>query len=196
MSATRDEKLSAEFTRDNVDARAVALGHVMTWELAPNSRRRGHCYYFRGVCTNCAAAATAGAAWSSCPGVRDARSEPCSGPGTGVLTEIEAERLSELVAGVVADFGRNVAAANLTAYTDHTGDALRWILDGPAGEMEFRLTATYAAVIYPPDPEDDGGRDCEITQGEELALLWRASGEDDTVIWADLQRRYQIEIAG
>lgn len=195
MSATRDERLSAEFTRDNVDTRATELGHVMTWELAPNSRRRGHCYHFQGACTNCGAEATAGAAWSSCGGVRDARREPCSGPGTTVLTDIETGRVHDLAAGAVADFGRQVAAANLTARTEHTGDALRWIITGPSGEMELRITVTYAAIIYPPNPEDDGDRDCEITQGEELTLLWRAAGEDDTVIWADLQRRYQIEIA-
>lgn len=83
-----------------------------------------------------------------------------------------------------------------TAHTEHSGDALRWILTGPLGEMEFRLTTTYAAVIYPPNPEDNWDRDCEIMQGEALALLWRAAGEDDAVIWADLQRRYQGEIDG
>lgn len=189
MSATKDERLNAEFTRDNVDTRAAELGHIMTWQLSPTARRRGYVYSFDGTCTHCGAQASASAGASTSHGPRDARHEPCSGPGTTVLTDIEAERLSELVAGAVSDFGAAVAASQLTAYTDHSPDALRWIIDGPAGEMEFRLAPNFAAVIHPLNVSGD--RDCEITQGDEVALLWQGSGQDDAVVWSELQHRYQ-----
>lgn len=76
----------------------------------------------------------------------------------------------------------------ITRRTSHDGDALRWIIDGPAGEMEVRITATWAVVIH---PETDGERDCEAIQGDEVKLLWMAADQDDAVIWAELERRYQ-----
>lgn len=75
-----------------------------------------------------------------------------------------------------------------TQRTEHNPDALRWILTGPAGELEFRITPTWAVVIH---PEADGERDCEAIQGDEVKLLWMASGQEDAVIWAELERRYQ-----
>lgn len=52
--------------------------------------------------------ATAGACWSSSRTHVDARKERCGGPGTAILTEIEAGRLHELIGEAVADFGRAV----------------------------------------------------------------------------------------
>lgn len=118
MSATRDQRLSAIGTRDDVNARASRLGHDMTWRLGPNATRRGFAYFFAGECGDCGARATAGVAWSSCDGVRDARREPCSGPGTKALTEVEDERCRQLVAEAVREFGEQVHAARARCEDD------------------------------------------------------------------------------
>jgi len=92
------ERDGAKAVRHDIDGRASALGHRMTWKIGPNSNRKGHVYFFEGVCAGCGAEATARAGSSSCGGVRDARHERCGGPGTAVLTEIEAARFLEVVA--------------------------------------------------------------------------------------------------
>lgn len=106
--ASRSEMQSADGTRDDVDARARRLGHDMTWQLGPNARRRGHAYFWRGTCTNCAATVDAGDMYSSCSGIRDARKVACSGPGTAVLTEVEADHVRAQVASAARQFDREV----------------------------------------------------------------------------------------
>lgn len=105
MSATRAQREGADFCRDDQDAKARGLGHTLTWTLGPNSHRKGCEYHWLGKCEDCAAEVSAGSCWSSCPGVRDARRDRCSGPGTAVLTEIETARVGELAAGAVSGFG-------------------------------------------------------------------------------------------
>jgi hypothetical protein len=108
MSATRDQRESAKAIRDDITDRAGELGHSMSWKLGPNATRRGYAYFFEGECKHCGAGASAGASWSSCSGIRDARRVECSGPGTEVLTEIETERAHQLVADAVQSFGEQV----------------------------------------------------------------------------------------
>lgn len=108
MSATPSRRIEAAACRDAQDAKACELGHALTWRLAPNSTRRGHCYSWEGECGDCGAEVLAGAWGSSCRDVRDARHDRCGGPGTSVLTEIEAGRLGELVAGAVSRFGESL----------------------------------------------------------------------------------------
>lgn len=113
MSATADERRAALAVRDDHDREAARRGHVLRWRLGDNARRRGHAYFWEGRCEHCAAQISVGATWSSCPGVRDARKVACSGPGTAVLTEIEAGRASELVADAVTQFYRSLDGAGL-----------------------------------------------------------------------------------
>lgn len=112
--ASKMDREGAKFTRDNIDREAATLGHAMTWKLGPNATRKGHAYYFEGKCQHCAAEASAGSMWSSCGGIRDARHEPCSGPGTAILTEIEAARAAELIAPAIAEFAAAVRRAAAT----------------------------------------------------------------------------------
>jgi hypothetical protein len=110
--ATRTDREEARFTRDNIDRAARARGHDPAWRLAPNATRKGHAYYFEGTCSHCHAHASAGPAWSSSHGVIDLRSATrCGGPGTHVLTDIEAARQSELLAPVIAEFFGHVRRA-------------------------------------------------------------------------------------
>jgi hypothetical protein len=109
--ATRLDRESTEANRQTHDRRATAAGHTLRWRLGENATRRGHEYFKVGTCSQCAAEVSVGASWSSCSGVRDARRVPCSGPGTAVLTEIEAGRCADLFAGAVARFGRDVERA-------------------------------------------------------------------------------------
>lgn len=73
--------------------------------------------------------------------------------------------------------------------TDHDGDALRYVLTGPRGSLELRVTPVLAAVIYPPEPGEAYG-DAECVAGERVATLWYAADHDDAVIWAELERYY------
>lgn len=108
MSANSTQRAEADACRDEKDEEARALGHELVWALDPDAHRRAREYFWHGVCEHCGAEVTAGACWSSCPGVRDARRVGCSGPGTAVLTEVEAARFGELVADAVARFGGSV----------------------------------------------------------------------------------------
>lgn len=105
---TRDERECAKLTRDDLDARASALGHAMVWRLGPNATRKGHHYHFIGDCSDCGANITCSSGGSSCQGIRDGRKVECSGPGTAVLTEIETGRANELAADAVAEFLRQI----------------------------------------------------------------------------------------
>ncbi|MER5257948.1 hypothetical protein [Streptomyces sp. NPDC002855] len=51
-----------------------------------------HAVVFEGTCTDCAATIQIGSGWSSCATIRNARDEPCTGPGIAALTEVEQER--------------------------------------------------------------------------------------------------------
>ncbi len=106
--ASQSDRESAGFTRDNLDRTARNLGHHPTWALAPTTNRKGHAYYYVGTCDHCAGNAHAGPAWSSCTSVVDIRHDRCGGPGTSVLTEIEAARCSELVAPAITTFAGEV----------------------------------------------------------------------------------------
>ena len=107
----------ADSVRDHVDAGARDLGHTLAWELGPCALVPGHAYHWVGVCGDCGATASASAGSSSCPGVRDARHERCSGPGTALLTQIETDRVRELMAAAVVEF-----VAELLAGPDPTGE--------------------------------------------------------------------------
>jgi hypothetical protein len=106
--ASKMDREGAKFTRDNIDAKATALGHNMTWKLGPLATRKGQAYFFDGDCEHCAAHASAGSMWSSSHSIIDARRDQCTGPGTYVLTEIEAARASELIAPAIAEFAAAV----------------------------------------------------------------------------------------
>jgi hypothetical protein len=80
-------------------------------------------------------------------------------------------------------------APKLVESTDHTGDALRFFLDGPHGRLECKITLDYAAVVYPVEPGEEYG-DAEIMQGDEICSMWRASGHDDAVVWSMLRDHY------
>lgn len=67
--------------------------------------------------------------------------------------------------------------------TAHTADALRWLLTGPAGTAELRITPAYAVLII--------GGEAEVLPGEEIATLWQAADCDDAVVWAELERACQ-----
>lgn len=96
-------------SRDRWNIDTTSRGHSMVWRLGPNANNRGHAYFFEGDCGHCGATMQIGHTWTSCSGVRDARDVACSGPGTAVLTEIEADRLHELCAPVIAEFAAVVA---------------------------------------------------------------------------------------
>jgi hypothetical protein len=113
--AARWEVQDVKAGRDEWDARLRAAGHAMTWKLGPNATRKGHCYHWVGLCGHCGAGMTIGRGFTTCSVVRDAREEPCSGPGTAILTEIEAQRVHDLVAGAVAEFGAQVSETQAAA---------------------------------------------------------------------------------
>lgn len=108
---TRIEQQSARANRDDYDRQLSAAGHRMQWKLGENSRRAEYAWFWEGHCSNCGAEMSVGATWSSCGGVRDARHVPCSGPGTDVLTVIEADRSAELTQAALDDFSRDFVAA-------------------------------------------------------------------------------------
>lgn len=103
--ASRDEIAAVTATRDDLDTFARALGHQLTWRLGEHPLRRGYAYRWDARCEHCGAAVSAFRCGSSCLGIRDARHDPCSGPGTAVLTEIEEHRVGELITQAVRNFG-------------------------------------------------------------------------------------------
>lgn len=109
MSAGRQERADVLAAREEMTERAATQRHDVVWRLGPNATRRGYAYTWHGECRHCGARVTVGSAWSSCDGVRDVRTERCSGPGTAILTEIETTRVHELIADAVATFGAEVA---------------------------------------------------------------------------------------
>lgn len=78
--------------------------------------------------------------------------------------------------------------------TRHTADNLRYLLNSPAGIIEARLRADHAFIVHH-QPGCDAEHcndecDAEIGQGAEAALMFQASGSDNT-IWAIL-REYAL----
>jgi hypothetical protein len=98
--------------KQDMTERTAALGHTLTWKRRP--RPAGTALAFEGTCGDCGATVEIGASWSSCGTIRDARREQCSGPGTAVLTEIEADRSSELFGEAVADYLQALDDAGIT----------------------------------------------------------------------------------
>jgi len=66
--------------------------------------------------------------------------------------------------------------------TAHDGTALRFVLEGPAGPVELKVTPAWAALTV--------AGEAECLPGDEIAALWRAADCDDAVIWAELERGY------
>lgn len=109
---TRDERNGAKLNRDDYAESLAQLGHKVTWKLAPNATRRGHAYYFEGVCQHCHGTISVASSWTSCSNIVDLRDDkPCAGPGTYILTDIEADRASELIAPAIDEFTAAVRAA-------------------------------------------------------------------------------------
>lgn len=106
MSAGPVEITAVKAMRDEYTETLAQRGHAIRWRLGVNARRRGHAYFWKGRCEHCGAEISVGDGWSSCPGVRDARRIPCSGPGTAVLTEIETAHVHEQVADAAVEFLR------------------------------------------------------------------------------------------
>lgn len=92
---------------------AEGLGHTLTWKRLPRPSK-DHALLFEGTCTDCGATVCIDRSSSSTTGIRDARNETCSGPGTAVLTQIEQERASEQFAGLVDEYGQALADASIT----------------------------------------------------------------------------------
>ncbi|MGQ0777190.1 MAG: hypothetical protein ACT4NY_22705 [Pseudonocardiales bacterium] len=109
MSTPKSDQIEANARRMYLDINARQLGHAMIWQLGLNATHQGHAYHWVGRCGDCGAEVSVGARWSTCAGVRDARKVRCSGPGTAVLTEIEAARSGDLITAAVAEFGRSLA---------------------------------------------------------------------------------------
>jgi hypothetical protein len=99
--------VAVKSVRDEYDRILTGRGHAMDWHLGTNARRRGYACFWEGRCEHCGAEMSVASGWTSCPGVRDARHQPCSGPGTAVLTEIETGRVSQLIAAAVDEFVRD-----------------------------------------------------------------------------------------
>lgn len=74
--------------------------------------------------------------------------------------------------------------------TRHTADSLRYLLDSPAGILEARIRADHAFLVHhQPDCDADhcdDQCDAETGQGDEVALMFQASGSDNAV-WAILR---------
>ncbi|MEU6721671.1 hypothetical protein ABZ897_60420 [Nonomuraea sp. NPDC046802] len=66
--------------------------------------------------------------------------------------------------------------------TQHTARSMRWILTGPASDIELRMTTRWAALLH--------HGEAEICLGEEIAVLWRAADYDDELIWRRLEEVY------
>lgn len=109
--AGRQEKTDVTLNRDDMNARVSEAGHVMRWQLGENANRAGYGYTLVGECENCGARVIVGRTYSTCDSIRDARHVPCSGPGTSILTDIEADHHSQQMQGPIDDFRRAVRAA-------------------------------------------------------------------------------------
>ncbi|NUP15476.1 MAG: hypothetical protein HOZ81_05100 [Streptomyces sp.] len=88
-------------------------GHTLTWKRLPRPSKN-HALVFEGTCTDCGATVCIDRYASSTTGIRDARNESCSGPGTAILTEVEQERASELFAEAVGEYVQALEDAGIT----------------------------------------------------------------------------------
>lgn len=77
--ATRRERDSTRGTQEDLDQRATARGHNLTWETGDNANKPGHAYFTVGTCEDCTGTAIAGPSHSSSYGPIDARNTPCPG---------------------------------------------------------------------------------------------------------------------
>jgi hypothetical protein len=75
--------------------------------------------------------------------------------------------------------------------TRHSAAALRWLVDGPQGLMEARITPVFAVlIIHTPQCDGEGcGADCdaEALPGTDIATAWRLEGDDG--VWTELARQ-------
>jgi len=99
--------------KQHMNETAAANGHALTWKRLPRPSR-DHALVYEGTCTDCAATVEIGNGWSSCATIRNARNETCSGPGTAVLTEVEATRASELFAEALSEYAQALIDAGIT----------------------------------------------------------------------------------
>ena len=78
--------------------------------------------------------------------------------------------------------------------TNHTVDALRFLVAGPVGVLEMRVAFPASALIYHAPTCDGSGcdSDCEseVMPGEEIAVLWRAFDHHHQVIVDCLSAAY------
>ncbi len=79
--------------------------------------------------------------------------------------------------------------------TRHAPIALRYLLTGDQGILEFRISACWAVVIY--HARHCTGENCnpdvcdaEAMPGTTVALAWRAEDHSDAAIWRELEIRY------
>lgn len=89
--------------KEYMDEVAGGNGHTLTWKRLPRETPE-HALVFEGTCTDCGATVCIDRYSSSTTGIRDARNETCSDPGTAVLTEIEEERASEQFSEMVGEY--------------------------------------------------------------------------------------------
>lgn len=82
-----------------------------------------------------------------------------------------------------------------TSSTRHALNALRYLLTGDQGILEFRISVSWAVVIYHDLPCT--GENCnpdvcdaEAMPGTEVALAWRAENHSEAAIWRELESRY------
>lgn len=68
----------------------------------------------------------------------------------------------------------------------HTAGALRYLIDGPAGLLEFRITPNLAALIHHEPACGGDGCHCDFLAqvGEEIAIAYRLGGDD--AVWQEL----------
>ena len=99
-------------SQQHINETAANNGHTLTWKRLPRPTK-DHCLVFEGTCTDCGATVCIDRYASSTTGVRDARNDTCTGPGTTVLTEIEQARASELFREAVGEYLQALADAGI-----------------------------------------------------------------------------------
>lgn len=170
--------------KQHMNETATANGHTLTWKRLPRPSK-DHALAFEGTCTDCGATVEIGSGWSSCATIRDARNETCSGPGTAVLTEVEAARASELFAEALGEYVQALAGAGVV-YTDpqapfRFGQRVRTTVDAGGIVTVFAPAGSFGTVIYPLDKWGDLG---VVLDGDSSGGI-HAYGEDQLAPVAD-----------